>query len=331
MQHNSSFFERIFARKHPYQVAIGMSIILICLLLVVVFLDGSWEKVFQQGQLRGLLLAPVIIGYIFFVSPIMMKMGDHVVDAMRPAIKLDDLRFDQILNESSQANPLRELGAFLFGFALGMVATLPDIFTSGLSWVGLYWLLTTGIMYGLLILTIYLSIASTRLVALLHRQPMEFDILDPTPFEPVGRQSLMLALVFIGGITISLLLSYQPESISSPDFWIVNVLFVLLTLIIFFLNMRPTHRTLLAEKRNRLAPVRQQINTTCQELVQIIERGQESGNMPAEILALETYEKRLQGARTWPYNTGILRTLFFSVLIPIGTLLVRLLFEILFR
>ena len=36
-------------------------------------------------------------------------------------------------------------------------------------------------------------------------------------------------------------------------------------------------------------------------------------------------------ARTWPYNTTMLRTLFFSVLFPIGTLLVRLGFEVLFR
>jgi len=47
--------------------------------------------------------------------------------------------------------------------------------------------------------------AGTRLTATLLRQPMQVDVFDTAVFEAVGRQSLALALVFIGGITISLL------------------------------------------------------------------------------------------------------------------------------
>jgi hypothetical protein len=35
------------------------------------------------------------------------------------------------------------------------------------------------------------------------------------------------------------------------------------------------------------------------------------------------YEKRLTEARTWPYNTAMIRTLFLSVLVPIATILLQ--------
>lgn len=47
-------------------------------------------------------------------------------------------------------------------------------------------------------------------------------------------------------------------------------------------------------------------------------------------LALFTCEKRLEQTPTWPYNTSMLRTLFFSVLVPAGTFGARVLGDILF-
>ena len=69
----------------------------------------------------------------------------------------------------------------------------------------MYWSATTATMFALLAWTIYVSIAGTRLTAALHRQPMQINLFDTAAFEAVGRQSLLLALVFVGGITLSLL------------------------------------------------------------------------------------------------------------------------------
>jgi amino acid transporter len=153
---------------------------------------------------------------------------------------------------------------------------------------------------------------------------MQFDILDPAPFEAIGRQSLLLALVFIGGITLSLLFTFQDANLSSPEFWLVNLLFIAFIILIFFLSMRPTHELLAAEKKRQLDPVQRHINHACQVLVQRLEQDQEPGEISSNINALEIYEQRLIAARTWPYNTSMLRTLFFSVLIPLGSILVRL-------
>jgi hypothetical protein len=47
--------------------------------------------------------------------------------------------------------------------------------------------------------------------------------------------------------------------------------------------------------------------------------------------ALAFYEQRLQAARTWTYNTAILRTLFLSVLLPVGKLFARLVVDLVTR
>ena len=61
-------------------------------------------------------------------------------------------------------------------------------------------------MFGTLGWLVYRAIASTLLSRRLCRQPLRVDIFDITPFEPIGRQSLLLAMVFIGGIVIGVVL-----------------------------------------------------------------------------------------------------------------------------
>ena len=50
-----------------------------------------------------------------------------------------------------------------------------------------------------------------------------------------------------------------------------------------------------------------------------------------DISALIAYEERLQAARTWPYNTAMLRTLFFSIIVPAGLALANIVFAALFE
>jgi hypothetical protein len=52
--------------------------------------------------------------------------------------------------------------------------------------------------------------------------------------------------------------------------------------------------------------------------------------LPAQIAALVAYEERLKAARTWPHNVSILRTLFFSIFIPLMSILARVAVDLLF-
>jgi hypothetical protein len=324
MDQPTSLFDRFFSRPRPVWVTITVSLILLLLPFAAAYLYGNLDRFLNQGEWRVFVLAPTIILYIWLVSPLMARTGENVVESLRPLIDLDDGEFDQMVEDASRIKPGQELLAFAIGLILGMASVLAAGFEQGVTWLTIYWLLSTSLMYGILAWTIFIAVSSTRINAVLHRQPLQIDILNPEPFEAVGRQSLLLALVFIGGITLSLLFTYQGANISSPEFWVTNILFVLFTVLIFFLSMRPTHSLLAAEKKRDLKPVQARINSACRELVLCLDQHRESGQLPDEINALVTYEQRLLAARTWPYNVSMLRTLFFSVLIPLGSILARI-------
>lgn len=331
MNQSPSRIDRMLTQDRSLRVRLVVSLAFLLLPFVVAYLDGFLDDFLREGQWRFLLLAPIIILYIWFISPVMSRGEDEVVGSFRPLVPLDDEAFDNLVDRESRVNPRNEWLALSVGAVLGLISAQSSGFNLGFSWSGFYWYLSLALMYGLLAWVILGSVATTRLNAALHRQPLSVDILDPTQFEAVGRQSLILALVFIGGITLSLLLSFQPENISEPSFWVTYFLLVLAVLLIFFLNMRPTHRVLTAARQHELEPLQRQINASCRELAHQLEMEQGAGSLPAEINALIAYEQRLLAARTWPYNTTMLRTLFFSVLIPLGSVMARLLAEVFLR
>ena len=329
MDQPTSIFDRIFGQPRPIWVVLIVSISLLLLPIAFVYLDGALDEFFNQGRWRVFLLPQTIILYIWIISPHMTRMGTIVIESIRPLVQLDDDSFNHLIQDASRVDPLHEWIAFGIGVMLGIISILVADIDQNAPWSLVYWLISSSLMYGVLAWAIFVSIKSTRTNATLHRLPMQFDILNPTPFEAFGRQSLLLALVFIGGITLSLLFTFQDANLSSPEFWLVNLLFVLFVVLIFFFSMRPTYKVLLAEKKRRLEPVQRHINLACQDLIQRLEQGQDPGNLTGEINALIIYEQRLLTARTWPYNTSMLRTLFFSILIPLGSILARLAVDIL--
>jgi hypothetical protein len=64
--------------------------------------------------------------------------------------------------------------------------------------------------------------------------------------------------------------------------------------------------------------------------MQTSETSQDAGMLGAEINALVAFEERLLAASTWPYDTAMLRTLLFSVIIPGGAALARAASEFMF-
>jgi hypothetical protein len=330
MYGSSSLFDRFISRPRPVWLKMSVSLLLLLLPFGAAHLDGILGDFIRQGRWRVSLLFPTIIIYIWLISPAMTRVGVDVIYAMRPLLPMDDESFDSLIDGAFRANPVHEAIAFGIGAALGIASVLASGDETA-SWLGSYWFLTAALMYGLLAWTIYGSATSTRLNAVLHNQPLRFDVLDPSPFEAIGRQSLLLALAFMGGISLSLIFAFQLESLSSPLFWLMYLFLVLVTVLIFFQNMRPTHQVLVAAKNRELEPVQRHIRQACRSLVKRLDQGQDSGTLAAEINALVVYEQRLQAARTWPYNTTMLRTLFFSVFIPLVTVLARVVAEILFR
>lgn len=62
-----------------------------------------------------------------------------------------------------------------------------------------------------------------------------------------------------------------------------------------------------------------------------IAAGESTGSQGIEINALVAYEERVLRTRTWPYDTTMLRALFFSLIIPAIVELVKLVFNSQFK
>jgi hypothetical protein len=154
--------------------------------------------------------------------------------------------------------------------------------------------------------------------------PLAVDPNDAGPFIAIGRQALLLALVFIGGITLSLISSaIEPGVFGQLGFWLVYVPIALAPVAVFFLAMRPTHRVLAGAKARELASVRAELRRAHLGLLARLAAEEDPSDFPALITSLAALEQRLEVARTWPYNTTMLRTLFVSVLAPVALLLLR--------
>jgi hypothetical protein len=324
---NNSFFDRVISKSRGWRGLLGMAFLFVITLLVAVILDGALEDLTKSFTWRGLLIPPIIIIYILAIAPGMQRMGKGVMSSFQAILSLDDKKFQETIHKFAKIEPRRELAAIGIGFSIGVFAALGSM-EGELTWVTAYWLITTITMYTLLVWTIYISIASTRIISALLNQPLNVDPFNTKPFEPIGRQSLTIALVFVGGITISLIfIGLDFSSFRQPLFWLIYVPLAMVPVILFFLNMFPTHRVLADAKNAELTAVREQLHKSCRALLNKMEKGQETYDIPNEINALAVYEKQLKETRTWPYNTAMLRTLFFSVLIPVGTLVGRIIVE----
>jgi hypothetical protein len=325
-----SLFDRVFSRKRPAWVVMLVSMLLLLLPFVIAYLDGELDYILQQGFWRVLVLPPAIIIYIWLVSPLISRAGMDVIRVLQPYTSLDEESFASVVNSASYIRPLYEVLILCVGIILGILSAQASGFNQQAPLVKVYWLVFASLMNAILLWTIFISIASTRVNAALHRHLTRIDLFDQTPFEVVGRQSLLLALVFVGGMTISMLLSFRVENFASPSAWLSSLFMILVTGLIFFLSMYPTHNILAQVKKKELASVRKRIQDICRELVRRIDENQLVGELPTQVNTLAIYEQRLLVVRTWPYNTSMLRTLFLSVSVPLITMLGRRLAETIF-
>ena len=331
MRASASVFDRVFAKSRPWWIKLLISLILLLIPFGVAKMEGVLQSFIYEGHWRVCLLAPTIVLYIWFTAPVMFRMGEQADQNIRILIQLNQEDLQQLINRYLRIRPWQELVAFGIGTFIGFLTSQAITFDQDLPGLIIYWYISSMIMYGILAWTIYLSTITTRLNNALFRQPLKFDIFNITPFEAVGRQSLFLSLLFIGGITLSLIFSFQMQSLVDLRFWISYLATLLIAALIFLLNMLPTHRVIAAEKKRELDRVQAHIHIACHALIDRLDHQSETGDLPAQIHALTLYEQSLQAARTWPYNTQIIRTLFFSVLVPLGTGVARLINDVVFK
>ena len=328
---SSSLFDSWIARPKRPWIGVTVAVCLLAAPFLVAWVEGEMPWLIEAGRWRSILVAPVVITYVLAVTPRLAALEARVLDSLRPLL-IDELGgLNRLAREAGRMSVGKEVAAFSLGAALA-VATSAEGLWNEFTWLEMVLVLEQALMYGLMGVVVYGSLASTRVTSTLLGLDLKIDPLDVSPFVAIGRQSLWMALIFVGGITLSLLfLGMQPEYLLLWEFWVIYAPLIVVPLVVFFLNMAPTHRRLQAARDTELKRVEALIRQECTAMVRQVEAGEEPSGAEHRITALTAYELRLQQARTWPYNTAMLRTVFVSVLIPGGTMVGRVVAELVSR
>ena len=307
-----------------------VGIVLFILPLLVAFADGFIHEFLYEGVWRTMYMAPALLVYILALQRPMDVALERAVLALRKIILLDDDAFEKIVLEASEVDARGELLAFLLGAAFGFWSNGSWTIEGDYQWLKIFFPLAGALLWGTLSWVIYSSVASTKLQTILHQQPMKFDIFNLRPFEPIGRFSLFMALAFVGGLIISALFinPLANESIIFP--LTLYAILATVTVFVFFLSMRDTHKVLSAEKKRAIELAELKISEAFQSLSGGTISSGDMVSASTELTLWLKYEARLKVARTWPYNTSMIRTLALSILLPATvSLLQRLLANIL--
>ena len=310
-------------RDLPVWLIVAGCVLLLGLPFVIAFLQGSLPTLVQNGEWRLLLLEPVVVIYVFVVAPIVFTAQHEVIEAMRSIARLDHDDFDQLVASASRINPGAEGLAILAGAAFALLLYGPAQLLMEPSALRVYTMIESMVMFGLMGWVIFSALMGNQFMAAVHRQPLNVNIFDIRPFEPIGRQSLVICLVFIGGTVISLVFAYSPGNFFTWRNLVIYGTLATVTILLFFVNMWRTHLVLHQAKQDALGVAQRHLGHAYRTLDELTVQRAELQSIAAEVNAWNAMEQRLKVARTWPYNTEMLRTLFLSALVPLILALVR--------
>ena len=310
-----------------------VGLVLILFLVGAAFLAGILAAPFDASFWRAGLLYPAIIVYILLTLPVLKRLRNGAIEAFRPLARMDDDGFEQLLAEAPMFNRRLEWLALGSGVIGGLLLWRPWD-DSGLSriwlssgarseWLVLYMLIAGGLWGGLLGWNIYSSLSGMRLFTGLQHHPLDINVFDLRPLQPIGRWSLGIALAYIGGSALSLL--FVPQLTLNVEAIILYGILILTPVLVFFLNMLSTRQTIVAAKKRHLDMVRDNLAAASLALEGGAEKGQpeDTGALLDSVAAWVTYEERVQQVPEWPYTAEIRRNLVLSTLLPLVVWLVR--------
>jgi hypothetical protein len=296
-------------------------------LLVIVLLGFPFALAHVEGLQsilstegwHGAVLPIVGIVYMIAATPWIWQSETKVVDGLRPLVRGTLESYNTLSSRLWWRSSIGDWVAFGIGFIGGTwLVNVQEWY-----WVDRYLLFVYLVLYGTVTWLIYAATSSARLTAVLHRYIVHDDPFDVSCFEPVGRQGLVLSLIFAGAITISLPFADIRNFLLYWQNWVIYSILLATTVLLFFLVMWPTHRMLLRVKKQQLATVERLIGQTSANFQSLTADRADTQSAATDLQAWLALEQRLKQTRTWPYDTEMLRTLFLSVLTPLFVALAR--------
>ena len=315
------------------RLAVVVGLVLLLFLVGSAFLAGVLDAPFDAGFWRAGLLFPAIIVYILLTLPVLQRLRNRAIASFRPLALMDDDDFEQLLAQAPIFGRRLELLALGAGMMGGLLLWRPWEYAS-LSriwpalgarpgWLVVYMLIAGGLWGGLLGWIVYSSLSGMRLFTGLQHHPLDINIFDLRPLQPIGRWSLGIAVIFIGGSALSLL--FVPQLTLNVEAIVLYGILILTPVLVFFLNMLSTRQTIVAAKRRKLDMVRDHLVAASLALDEPLGKDQpeHAEALLDSFAAWVTYEERVKAVPEWPYTSEIRRNLVLSTLLPLAVWLVR--------
>jgi hypothetical protein len=318
---HQSLLARLDRALGPRYIAfvVVVALVLALLLALAAYAQGaSWQR--GGSGLSMAALNPVILVYILLVHPFMQRRSEramHCLEVLAP----DGDRAGGPRRGSRRG----EWAALLLGTLAGLAVARRVPGAEG--WLRLYAEATSALTFALLATTIYGSVMRSRQLAARSRTGLELNVFDGHLLTPFAQWGQSLSLVFVGGISLSLLFQSY-ESLRSIEGVIVYGSLVIVALTLFFSCMWTVHVALAKAQDKELATVRRDLAAAREALLR--HRACESSGavqdayLPVVVLGL--YERQVLDAPTWPFNPAIVGRVFASAAAPLGVYVVKLAF-----
>jgi len=308
-----------------YRATALVGALIISLLILVTFLNGDNSYFSDPSFWRSLLDGPVMITYILVIYPFMWRMFRQAVEAFRSISPIDESDFNRLVAEITMPNRHREWAAVFIGAVLGLLFSVPWSVSMGSdTWLRVYELILQMLLFGLLGWLIYDTIVGTMRIARLSRQQLKLDIFDTELLAPVALWSLGISLVWVGGISLSLVFQTWEAMTEWQNITIYSIL-VSATVLAFFISMWSTHKAMAVVKKRELNLAWKNLAAASRELKNRTARNQTEGiqELSYTITAWSAQHKLVQEISAWPFNASIIRRLAVSILAPITVFLIK--------
>jgi hypothetical protein len=320
--HQSSlgWLEGYFGSRYAWFVGV-VALVLTLLLALAAYAQGAdGQRVRAALWLLG--LNPVMIVYIFLVHPLMHRRWQCAMQSLQAlAPRADDA------DQHKRVNYRDEWGAMALGLLIGLLVARSVPGAEG--WLRLYSETTSALLFALLASAIYGSLIRARHLAAHSRAGLELNVFDGHLLTPFAQWGQTLTLVFVGGISLSLLFQSY-ESLRSKEGVFIYGSLVIVALTLFFMSVWTIHVALARAQEKELARVRRDLVAAREAL----HRGRPDDRAGAvqdpylPVVVRGMYERQVLDAPTWPFNPAIVGRVFASVVAPLGVYVLKLAFGV---
>jgi hypothetical protein len=266
-------------------------------------------------------LDSVILVYILSVHPVMHR---RWVRAMQSLEALDP-HAGAIPAETAARRG--ELAAMMLGALAGLAVARRG--PAGESWLWLYSEGVSALMFSLLAAAIYGSVMRSRQLAAYLRAGLELEVFDGHLLTPFAKWGQSLSLVFVGGISLSLLFqSYQ--SLRSLESVMIYGCLIVVAMALFFMSMWTIHMALVRAQDKELDKVRRDLTVARDALTRRrdCETAEAVQYAYLPVVILGVYERQVLKASTWPFSLAIVGRVFASAVAPLAVYLLKLAFGV---